>query len=306
MIKDYYELTKSGLVFGNIITVIAGFALGAEGHFNLVALFAAIVGIALVMASGCVFNNYIDRDIDAKMERTRGRALVTRRVSGRAAIIFGTILGIAGFAVLILFNNLLTALVALLGFVFYVLMYSLWWKRYAPAGTVIGAIAGATPPVVGYCAATNRLDVAALILFLILVTWQMPHFFAIAIRREEDYAAAHIPVTPVVYGVDRTKSSMLIYIVEFALAASLLFVFGYEGYVYLAIVGVLVLVWVVMCARGFWISGKEQNKKWALGMFFVSLIILVVTSATIIGASLIPNTPVFTAQKGTIDNLIGY
>jgi len=298
--KYYYELTKAGLVFGNIITVLAGFLLGTQTlrdsggtPVSVWLLVATVVGIVFVMASGCVFNNYIDRHIDAKMERTKHRALVTHRISARAALIFASVLGIAGFLVLIFFTNPLATLVAATGFIFYVCAYSLWGKRATVYGTFIGAISGATPPVVGYAAATGRLDVAALILFLIMLAWQMPHFFAIAIRREEDYAAAKIPVMPVASGVRRTNNSMAIYIIEFNIAISLLPLFGYAGSVYLAIALVLGLAWLVLCVRGFWIASNlttaavTANRVWARHMFLFSLIVMMVLFITIALGSMV-------------------
>jgi protoheme IX farnesyltransferase len=284
--KYYYELTKSGLVFGNLITVLAGFALGAGlagVPIDAWRLLAALAGMALIMASGCVFNNYIDRDIDVKMERTRHRALVAHKISGRAALIFASVLGAAGFFILIFYLNILTALTALTGFIFYVFVYSLWGKRRTVYGTFIGAIAGATPPVVGYAAASGRIDVAAAILFLIMMAWQMPHFFAIAIRRKDDYAAAGIPVMPVSRGLRRTKVSMAIYIIEFILAAALLTVLGYTGTVYLVIALVLGVVWLGVSIRGFWLpdGAPAVNERWARQMFFLSLIVMVVLFITI-------------------------
>lgn len=291
--KKYYELTKSGLVFGNLITVIAGFLLGArvsQGmgttlviHWPL--FVAALAGIALVMASGCVFNNYIDRDIDGAMERTKRRALVGGEVSARAAFVFGVVLGAAGFAILLYYVNVLATLAALAGFFFYVFAYSMWGKRRTAYGTFVGAIAGATPPLVGYAAAAGRIDAAALVLFVIMLAWQMPHFFAIAVRREDDYAAAKIPVMPVAYGVRRTKVSMLIYIFEFIVASVLLSVFGYAGVGYLVIALVLGGAWLALSVRGFFLSGKSAGITWAKQMFFLSLIVMVVLFATIaIGA----------------------
>jgi len=245
-------------------------------------LLATVAGIALVMASGCVFNNYIDRDIDVKMERTKHRALVKAHVSGRAALVFGTVLGVIGFLLLIFCTNLFATLAATTGFIFYVCAYSMWGKRNSVYGTFIGAIAGATPPVVGYAAASGRIDVAAAILFLIMLAWQMPHFFAIAIRREDDYTAAGIPVMPVKNGLRRTKFSMLIYIIEFMLAASLLFMFGYAGVAYLIIALAAGLIWLLLALRGFWVRGSEAaDKKWARQMFFLSLIVMMVLFITI-------------------------
>jgi protoheme IX farnesyltransferase len=299
--KYYYELTKSGLVFGNIVTVIAGFLLGSRTAeavsgslvVNGRLFVATFVGILLVMASGCVFNNYIDRDIDACMERTKRRALVAGRVSGRAAVLFASILGAAGFLILIIYTNLLATLAGLTGFVFYVFAYSLWGKRRTVYGTFIGAVAGAMPPVVGYVAASGRIDMAAVILFLIMLTWQMPHFFAIAIRRKDDYAAAKIPVMPVAYGVRRTKTSMSIYIAEFIVASSLLFIFHYAGYGYLAIALALGIAWLALGIKGFFISDGDSiaavaaNRRWARQMFFFSLIVMMAVFITIAGGAIV-------------------
>ena len=209
------------------------------------------------------------------------RALVTHRVSARAAIGYGEVLGATGFLILFFFANPLAFLVAIVGFIFYVFVYSLWAKRATVYGTAMGAVAGATPPVVGYAAASGRLDLAALALFLIMLAWQMPHFFAIAIRREDDYAAAKIPVMPVKYGLHRTKVSMLTYIVEFIAAASLLFIFGYAGPVYLVIVLVLGLAWFAFGVKGLFIHAAPASKQWARQMFLLSLAVMMVLFITI-------------------------
>jgi protoheme IX farnesyltransferase len=284
--KNYYELTKSGLVLGNVITVMGGFLVASRvfapqraPDLGLLAL--TIIGILLVMASGCVFNNVIDRDIDRLMERTKDRAVVKGRVSVRSAIAFAIVLGILGFAILALYTNFLTVGVALVGYFFYVVMYSLWWKRRSPWGTFVGAISGATPPVVGYCAVSNRLDLGALLLFAILVLWQMPHFFAIGIRRFSEYAAAKIPILPVKEGSPATKKAMLLYIIAFTIVAPFLTVFGYAGYIYLAVVVVLSLIWLGWCMKGFSDVGAGADVKWARTMFFLSLFILVTTFITL-------------------------
>src|SRR3989442_676200 len=147
--RNYYQLTKPGLVYGNAVAVIAGFALASRGNFNFTLFLETLIGISLVMASGCVFNNYIDRDIDAVMERTKDRALVIGAVSGRGTLVYGTLLGALGFLALALWTNLLTVIVALTGFFFYVVLYTILSKRRSVYGTVIGSVSGAVPPVVG-------------------------------------------------------------------------------------------------------------------------------------------------------------
>jgi len=268
MIKTYYSLIKPGMVFGNAIIVIGGFMLAAKTNINLWLFFGTLVGISLVIASGCVFNNYIDRDIDAKMARTKDRALVKHAVSKRATLIYGTCLGIAGFLLLIASTNILTVLLAILGFFFYVVMYSMWTKRRTSWGTVVGSISGAVPPVVGYCAVTNRFDLGAVLFFFLIVFWLMPAFYAIAIRRHDDYAAAGIPVLPAKKGIFAAKIHMLLYILAFFDVAVMLAAFGYAGYGYFIVASIFGLAWLALCIQGFWV---KDNKRWARTMFFFSL-----------------------------------
>lgn len=278
MLKDYYVLAKPGLVYGNIIPVIAGFVLATSVvlvSINFWLLLAVVIGISLVMASGCVFNNVIDRDIDSAMARTKQRALVSGKISTRAALIYGAILGAIGFAILSAFTNWLTFGVAALGFFVYVFFYSMWAKRGSEYGAIVGSVAGAVPPVVGYCAVSGRLDAAAIIIFAILVLWQMPHFYAISIWRFDDYAAAGVPVLPVKKGIQQTKITMILYIVAFGVAASFLTAFGYVGAVYLVIALLSSAAWLVLCIKGFFNPDFDADKRWARKMFFLSLVVMV-------------------------------
>jgi protoheme IX farnesyltransferase len=287
-IGEYYALTKSGLVYGNLVTVIAGFVLASEGGaIAFGALAAAIVGMAFVMASGCVFNNVIDRDLDAHMARTKARALVEGRIAPRPAIIFGGILAAIGFAVLAWGTTLLAAFLAAFGFFVYVFAYSMWTKRRTVYGTAVGAVAGAMPPVVGYAAAGGHLDLAAATLFAVMITWQMAHFFSIAIRRRDEYAAGNVPVMPVRYGIRRTKASMVAYILEFIVAASLFTLLRKEGYVFLMITLALGMVWLGFGVRGLFITDASADRAWATHMFIVSIVVMVgFFAALTIGAAL--------------------
>lgn len=269
--RTFIELTKPGLVAGNLLSVMAGFAIGAGGRISPALAAAALIGMALVMASGCVFNNCIDRDVDAAMARTKNRSLPSGRVSRSAAIAEGALLGLAGFFVLVRFANLLAAAVALSGFAAYVGLYSLWYKRRSPFGTFVGALSGAVPPVAGYAAAAGRLGPAAAILFLTLIAWQMPHFFSIAIRRRGEYAAAGIPVLPVARGVPKTKIAMLLWIAAFTIVAPSLALFGYAGAPYFFATLSLGLLWFFVSLRGF--SARDDVRFGRL-TFLVSLAVL--------------------------------
>jgi protoheme IX farnesyltransferase len=268
--KAYYLLAKPGIIYGNALSAAAGFFLASKHHFSPGLFLAMLFGIAFVMASGCVFNNYIDRDIDALMNRTKGRALVKGGISHRNALIYATVLGIVGFWLLYAFTNPLTTVIGAIGLFTYVILYT-YSKRLTVYGTLIGAVAGAVPPVVGYCAVTNHLDSAAWVLFFILVIWQMPHFYAIAIFRSEDYAAAKLPVLPVKSGIRTTKIHMLIYIIAFLIVSGLLTVLGYTGYIYLGVMVYLSLSWLRLAVQGF---TTKNDVVWARSLFKYSLITL--------------------------------
>ncbi len=214
--KSYLLLTKPGIMMGNAITLLAGFFLAARGSFNLVLFLATVVGLSSVIGSSCVFNNLIDRVADAKMERTKKRSMALKSIPRKKLIFFAVALGVFGSALLFFFTNLLAFGIGLFGFVVYVGLYS-FMKYSSTRGTLIGSIAGAVPPVVGYVAVTNSLDLGAYLLFVIVVIWQMPHFYAIAIFRMKDYRAAAIPVLPIVKGMKTTKVHMLLYILVFLL-----------------------------------------------------------------------------------------
>lgn len=170
------------------------------------------MGVSLVVASGCVFNNYIDRDIDKKMERTKNRVLVKGLIAPSVTSLMRPLWVLVGFALLYIAANPLAMWLAVMGFVVYVGVYSLYMKRHSVYGTLIGSLSGAAPPVIGYCAVTNEFDAGALILLAIFSLWQMPHSYAIAIFRFKDYQAANIPVLPVVKGISVAKNHITVYI----------------------------------------------------------------------------------------------
>lgn len=267
---NYLLITKPGIIFGNLFTLIAGFLLASKGNIDIGLFLATLLGLAFIMASACVFNNYIDRPLDKKMSRTKQRALVTGLISVRNAIIFACILGIIGFLILLQFTNLLTVMVAGIGFFVYVVLYSLW-KSHTIYSTAIGSIAGAVPPIVGYCAVSNRLDLGAIILFAMLVLWQMPHFFSIAIYHLKDYTAAKLPVLPIQKGIFRTKIHMVLYIIAFIFTAALLTYFDYTGYAYLIVTTSISVAWLALCLSGF---RRQDDTLWSKYMFQWSLVLI--------------------------------
>ena len=192
-IKTYYRLAKPGIVYGNVLVAAAGFLYAARGSVSWPLFTATMFGLACVIASACVFNNYLDIDIDAKMARTKKRALVSGEVSTTYALAYSTVLGLTGGALLLFCATLPAFGVALAGWVIYVCAYTPL-KRVTPHTLWVGAVAGATPPVVGYVAVTGMLDITCLWLFLFLFVWQVPHFLGIAYYRFDEYSAAGLPL----------------------------------------------------------------------------------------------------------------
>jgi len=205
------------------------------------------------------------------MERTKTRALVTGMASVQGALLFAICLALVGTFTLAFFTNFLTVAIALLGFFVYVILYS-FSKYRSIHGTLIGSIAGAVPPVVGYSAVSNRIDLGACLFFTMMALWQMPHFLAIAIYRLEDYAAASLPVLPIQKGLQTTKIHMLLYIIAFMMTSFMLTVFDYTGYAYLVVAGLLGTFWLWLCIQGL---TSANDKIWARKMFLFSLVIVI-------------------------------
>ncbi|MCC8364864.1 heme o synthase [Xenorhabdus sp. PB61.4] len=269
MIKQYLQVTKPGIIFGNLISVIGGFLLASKGVIDYPLFFATMVGVSLVVASGCVFNNYIDRDIDRIMERTKERVLVKGLINPKISLIYASVLGIAGMVLLYVAANALAMLLALIGFVIYVGVYSLYMKRKSIYGTLVGSLSGAAPPVIGYCAVTGQFDMGALILLLIFSLWQMPHSYAIAIFRFKDYQAANIPVLPVIKGISVAKNHITLYILAFMVATLMLTISGYAGYKYLIVAAVVSIWWLGMALSGY---KTTNDRAWARKLFIFSIV----------------------------------
>ncbi|QTL39334.1 heme o synthase [Xenorhabdus budapestensis] len=269
MIKQYLQVTKPGIIFGNLISAIGGFLLASKGVIDYPLFFATMVGVSLVVASGCVFNNYIDRDIDRIMERTKERVLVKGLINPKISLIYASVLGIVGIVLLYVAANALAMQLALIGFVVYVGVYSLYMKRKSIYGTLVGSLSGAAPPVIGYCAVTGQFDTGALILLLIFSLWQMPHSYAIAIFRFKDYQAANIPVLPVIKGISVAKNHITLYILAFMVATLMLAISGYAGYKYLIVAAAVSIWWLGMALSGY----KTTNDHiWARKLFVFSIV----------------------------------
>lgn len=274
IIKDYYHLTKPGIIRGNALTATAGFLFAADGNIDVRRYLALLVGISLVIASACVINNYIDRDIDRKMERTKDRAFATGRINTTGAISYAAVLGLFGFWLLLIFTNFLTLALGTVGYVFYIALYGIT-KRTTIHGTLVGSISGAMPPVAGYCAVTNSFNTGAWLILLAMIFWQMAHFYSIAIYRLKDYRQASLPVLPAIRGVVNTKKQILAYILLFILTCVLFKVVDIASYTFAIAMSVVGVSWFY---KGIKNTPKVSDEKWARGMFLYSLKVILVFS----------------------------
>lgn len=273
-LKNYLIVTKPGIIFGNLVTASAGFALASRKDLPFSLFFYMLFGLSFVIGSACICNNYIDKDLDSKMARTQNRPLVLKTIPDKNAIIFAFLLLLMGLFLLFTFANLLTAICALFGFVVYVFLYS-FSKYQTSLGTLIGSFAGAAPPVVGYCSVKGKFDLAALLIFLVVVMWQMPHFYAIAIYRLKDYALGSIPVLPIHKGMLRTKIHMCLYVILYLLASYSLSFFGFAHQNFGIVMTILALFWLVLSIKGF---KAIDDILWARKMFLFSLVIVMAQS----------------------------
>ena len=280
------QTIKTGIITSNLIPMFAGLTLSMYTHQigifdKWLEILLALIGSSLVIASAGAFNNLYERDIDAIMERTKGRPTVTGEINPYVVMIMATLMAFIGIIAL-WFTTPTAAYLGFLGLFFYVFPYTIWSKRFTYLNTEIGSISGAMPPLIGWAAIdSNILHPAIIGLFIITVIWQMPHFYAIALRKQKDYTAAKIPMLPVAKGVKRTYIQTNFYLI-ILLAASFLFNTISIGLTLMAFT--LSLVWLILNIYGY---KKMETHKWATLLFIYSLIHMVVLFSTVIIYSLV-------------------
>ena len=268
-LRDYLTLTKPRIMTLLLLTGAAGMFVGAQGVPPLGLFSVTMLGLALACGGASALNHVLDRDIDARMgSRTERRPVATGRVTPAQALEFGIVLSALSFALLASAVNVLTAVLALVGNLFYVLVYTRWLKRTTPQNIVIGGAAGAVPPLVGYAAATGSLALPALWLFLIVFLWTPPHFWALALMIKNAYAAAGVPMLPVVRGDRETARQIVLY--SLALVAFTVVVGIWLGPLYTAAALVLGAVFVALAV----LLRRDLSQARAKVLFHYSLLYL--------------------------------
>jgi len=272
-LSAYYQLTKPGVLYGNVLTAAAGFFLAARGEINWWLFGAMLLGMTLVIAAACVLNNYLDQDIDRIMARTKKRPSVTGVVKSGHIVIYGIVLLALGMTVLIAWTNWLVVAIAAVGYVTYVWLYGALSKRRSIHGTLVGSISGAMPIAAGYAAVSGQIDTGLVLAFLIMFFWQFPEFYSIAIYRRKEYAAAKIPVMSVVKGVRSTTIQIFVYTIAYVVSTLALTLTGYTGYVYFVVMALMGGYWTWLAAIG--LNAKDPEA-WARRMFRFSMVTILV------------------------------
>ena len=250
--RDYKELTKPNVVLLMILTSVIGMFMAVPGMVPLNALILGNLGIALCAGAAAAVNHLVDQKVDQHMARTRNRPVAQGRVNNRDAALFALVLGVAGMGILLIWVNAMTAWLTLASLVGYAFVYTMFLKRATPQNIVIGGLAGAAPPLLGWVAVTGQIDGHALLLVLIIFAWTPPHFWALAIHRREEYAAVDIPMLPVTHGVAFTKLHILLYTVLMFLITLLPYATRLSGPLYLlgaVVLGIGFLYWAVALLR---------------------------------------------------------
>lgn len=295
VLKSYYQLTKPRIILLLLITTASGLWVAANGEVDPLLVLVTMAGGALAAASANTINCLYDRDIDYIMERTRHRPLPSGRVQPRDALIFAIALAVTSFTLLTVYANLLAALLAMSGIVFYVAIYTHFLKRHSTQNIVIGGAAGAIPPLVGWAAVTGDLSWAPWVMFAIIFLWTPPHFWALAMMIRDDYAAVNVPMLPVIKGDEETARQIWYYtLLLLPLTLALTYPLHTSGMVYAALA---VFLGVIFAKKAWELLQAPTDRDKARSLFKYSILYLMLLSAGMVVDSL-PVTHQVTAAIG--------
>ncbi len=278
-VRNYMELCKPRVVMLMILTSIVGMCLAPSSSIPVLPLIFGNLGIALVASAAAVLNHIADQRIDKVMQRTQYRPLVQGKISAHNSIIFAIVMGALGIIILLSFTNILTAALTCLSLIGYAVCYTLYLKYATPQNIVIGGIAGAVPPLLGWTAVTGSVSPEALLLVLIIYSWTPPHFWALAIHRYDDYAKAKVPMLPNTHGIPFTKLSIVLYTILLVIATVLPYLIGMSGLIYLVGVTIANIVFLFYVIRLFFSDDKQHAMAsfkysiYYLGILFLLLLI---------------------------------
>ena len=275
LLKSYYQLCKPNVVYMMLICAFVGMLLAEESVGSFGYLFVALTGIALCSASAAAINQVIDRNTDASMTRTDQRPLPKGELSATHASVFAFVIGAAGALILYFYVNTLTMILTIASLIGYAFIYTIYLKRATPQNIVIGGLAGAAPPLLGWSSITNTIDPYALLLVLIIFVWTPPHFWALAIYRKEEYAKESIPMLPVTHGVIFTKLQIVLYTIILFIVSLLPYVVLMSGLIYLYSALILSSMFLYSSVKLYYSSDDEDAMKtFQFSIYYIFLIFL--------------------------------
>ena len=266
-VKNYYELCKPNVVLMMLLCALVGIVLASETLVPLIDIIIPLIGIGLCSGSAAAINQIIDREADAEMDRTDKRPIPQGEISVRNASIFALTIGLLGVAILIFLVNSLTAILTILALGGYAFIYTIYLKRATPQNIVIGGLAGAAPPLLGWASVTNTIEPNALLLVLIIFIWTPPHFWALAIYRKDDYAKQSIPMLPVTHGVAFTKLQIVLYTIILFLVSLFPYIVLMSGTIYLVSALILSSLFLFYSVRLY----LSDDDKYAMQTFWFSI-----------------------------------
>ncbi|MBU29398.1 MAG: protoheme IX farnesyltransferase [Gammaproteobacteria bacterium] len=265
--RDYLTLTKPRVVAVLVLTSMVGMLLASPVLPSIELFILANVGIGLAASAAAAVNHVVDRRIDAMMSRTKHRPVSDGKIAPANALLFAFVLGVTGLGTLVIVANLLTAVLTFTSIIAYAVVYTLYLKRATPQNIVIGGIAGASPPLLGWVAVTNTIDAYALLLVAIIFAWTPPHFWALCIAKKEDYANADVPMLPVTHGDEYTRLQMLLYTILMVLVTLLPYLSGMSGVCYLAGITVINVRFLMLLQK----YSDSKDPQDALYLFWYSI-----------------------------------
>ena len=267
LIKNYYELCKPNVVLMMLLCALVGIILASDTLLPLIEILVPLVGIGLCSGSAAAINQIIDREADAEMARTDKRPIPQGEISVTNASIFAFVIGVLGVLILVYFVNSLTAILTIFALGGYAFIYTIFLKRATPQNIVIGGLAGAAPPLLGWASVTNTIEPNALILVLIIFIWTPPHFWALAIYRKDDYAKQSIPMLPVTHGVAFTKLQIVLYTIILFLVSLFPYIVLMSGTIYLTSAIILSSLFLFYSIRLY----LSDDDKYAMQTFWYSI-----------------------------------
>jgi protoheme IX farnesyltransferase len=276
--KNYLTLCKPNVVAEMLFTAIVGMLLALPTLPPVDLMFYGLVGIGFASASAAAINHFIDRNADAKMRRTENRPLPQGTLSSANVLSFATILGVSAMILLITKVNMITAILTFLSLFGYAFIYTCYLKRATPQNIVIGGLFGSTPPLLGWCAMTGEVHPYALLLALIIFVWTPPHFWALAIARQEEYAKVDIPMLPVTHGADYTRLQILLYTILLTIVTVLPYITGMSGLIYMGSTLILNIIFLYLVV----IMMREKDNKTAMRTFWYSIVYITLLFAALL------------------------